>query len=111
MEYFKEGNLSKHMGTRPLQATVQNISKQILEGLRVIHQQGIAHRDLKPAVWFLPPESLLGRVGSRSAGGWTEHFRNFHVSHVGKTGGFRGVEADPGQGYYDPSHPGVNSSV
>jgi len=50
MEYLKEGDLTKHIG-RPLpQETVQNISKQILGGLKVMHQQGIAHRDLKPAV-------------------------------------------------------------
>ena len=50
MEYLKEGDLSKHIGRAlPLQ-TVQNISKQILEGLEVMHQQGITHRDLKPAV-------------------------------------------------------------
>ena len=50
MEYFKEGDLSKHMGTPLPEETVQNISNQILEGLNVMHQQGIAHRDLKPAV-------------------------------------------------------------
>ena len=50
MEYFKEGDLSKHTGTPLPQETVQNVSKQILEGLKVIHQHGIAHRDLKPAV-------------------------------------------------------------
>jgi len=48
MDYLKEGDLTKHIGA-PLQETVQNISKQILEDLRVMHQQGIAHRDLKPA--------------------------------------------------------------
>ena len=50
MEYFKEGDLSKHTGTPLPQETVQKISKQILEGLKVMHQHGIAHRDLKPAV-------------------------------------------------------------
>ena len=50
MEYLKEGDLSKHIGTPLLRVTVQNISKQILEGLKLMHHEGIAHRDLKPAV-------------------------------------------------------------
>ncbi|PUU79625.1 kinase-like domain-containing protein [Tuber borchii] len=53
MEYFKEGDLAKHIGTPLHQETVQNITKQILEGLKVMHEQGIAHRDLKPANIFV----------------------------------------------------------
>ena len=60
MEYLKEGDLTKHFGTPLHQETVQNITKQILEGLKVMHQQGIAHRDLKPAVWLLPLNTSLG---------------------------------------------------
>ncbi|KAG0643265.1 kinase-like domain-containing protein [Tuber brumale] len=52
MQYLQEGDLSKNMG-RPLPEAVQNISKQILEGLNVMHEQGIAHRDLKPANIFI----------------------------------------------------------
>jgi len=50
MEYLPEGDLTKHLGSPPQQETVQAISKQILEGLKVMHKKGIAHRDLKPAV-------------------------------------------------------------
>ncbi|PUU79621.1 kinase-like domain-containing protein [Tuber borchii] len=53
MEYFKEGDLSRHTSTPLPQETVQDISKQILEGLKVMHQHGIAHRDLKPANVFV----------------------------------------------------------
>jgi len=66
MEYLGEGDLTKHIGTPLPQETVQNISKQILEGLRVMHQQGIAHRDLKPAVWPWPPNSSLGYIASEN---------------------------------------------
>jgi len=50
MEYLPEGDLTKHLGWPLQQETVQTISKQILEGLKVMHQKGMAHRDLKPTV-------------------------------------------------------------
>ncbi|CUS11454.1 unnamed protein product, partial [Tuber aestivum] len=53
MEYLKEGDLTKHVGTLLPQETVQVITKQILEGLEVMHEEGIAHRDLKPANIFV----------------------------------------------------------
>ncbi|PUU79029.1 kinase-like domain-containing protein [Tuber borchii] len=53
MEYLEAGDLTKHIGAPLLQETVRHISKQILEGLNVMHQQGIAHRDLKPANIFV----------------------------------------------------------
>jgi len=53
MEYFQEGDLTKHISTPLSQETVQNISRQILEGLKVMHQEGITHRDVKPEVLSL----------------------------------------------------------
>ncbi|CUS11445.1 unnamed protein product, partial [Tuber aestivum] len=67
MEYLEEGDLTKHTGTPLPQITVRNISKQILEGLQVMHQEGIAHRDLKPANIFVvsmsPVRVKLGDFG------------------------------------------------
>ncbi|RPB00551.1 kinase-like protein [Choiromyces venosus 120613-1] len=53
LEYFENGDLGKHL-SRPLpQETVQKITKQLLEGLEIMHKEGIAHRDLKPENIFV----------------------------------------------------------
>ena len=83
MEYLEEGDLSNHIDTPLPQRTVQDISKQILEGLQVMHQQGIAHRDLKPAVWSLTPNTSLNYIAWQNTDECIEHFCSFHVSRVG----------------------------
>ena len=75
MEYLEEGDLTNHMDTPLPQGTVQNISKQILEGLEVMHQQGIAHRDLKPAVWSLTPNTSLSYIASQNTDEYVETAR------------------------------------
>ena len=50
MEYIPCGDLQKYM-TKPLPETeAQQITFQVLEGLALMHENGFAHRDLKPAV-------------------------------------------------------------
>ena len=83
MEYLKEGDLSKHIGLPLLQETVQRISKQILQGLKVMHQQGIAHRDLKPEVLIVTSKHLTGLCRITNTNGYIEHFCSFEVSCVG----------------------------
>ena len=113
MEYLEEGNLSKNISTlAPLpQETVKTISKQILEGLKVMHQEGITHGDIKPAVLALPSSTSLDHVSLQNANECIEHLCGFYVSCVGQTRGFWGVQMDPGSTYHNHSHPSANFNV
>ncbi len=47
MEYANAGDITKLFKDKP-QATIKLVIKGILEGLRYLHEQEIAHRDMKP---------------------------------------------------------------
>jgi calcium/calmodulin-dependent protein kinase I len=52
MEFLPRGDLQRHLdvvSTLP-EPDVQKITFQVLEGLSFMHENGFAHRDLKPAV-------------------------------------------------------------
>ncbi|OTB19818.1 hypothetical protein K445DRAFT_303478 [Daldinia sp. EC12] len=49
MEYIELGDLEHCIGvSRWAEKAIKETTKQILEGLKIMHQEGIAHRDLKP---------------------------------------------------------------
>jgi len=50
MEYPQDGDLTKYIGEPLPQETVKTISVQILEGVKIMHEEGMAHRDVKPSV-------------------------------------------------------------
>lgn len=52
MEYVPYGDLGQYMKDDPQTARVeaQEVTKQLLEGLAILHGEGICHRDLKPQV-------------------------------------------------------------
>jgi serine/threonine protein kinase len=56
MEYFPLGDLQNYLSLPLAEKEVQQITSQVLEGLSFMHDNGFAHRDLKPTVslGFLP---------------------------------------------------------
>ena len=50
MEYFKHGDLQSFMNSPLPERDVGIITRQLLEGLNVMHKYGFTHRDLKPQV-------------------------------------------------------------
>lgn len=54
MEYLRLGDLEKNLPAsgKLLEAEVKVITKQILDGLHIMHLESFAHRDLKPQVSF-----------------------------------------------------------
>ena len=55
MEYISHGHLRQYLEVERTESEVKSITRQLLEGLFVIHREGFAHRDLKPEVRPPPP--------------------------------------------------------
>ena len=57
MEYFPHGDLTNCVRGPALESEAQEIVRQLLAGLQVIHEYGITHRDLKPQNIFVAEKS------------------------------------------------------
>ncbi len=50
MVYLQLGDLQSHLAAPLEEVEASGITKQLLEGLVFMHDNGFAHRDMKPAV-------------------------------------------------------------
>jgi serine/threonine protein kinase len=60
MEYFELGDLEKHITESVTEDDAKDITTDVLNGLRIMHNENFAHRDLKPSNIFVvqkPPAS------------------------------------------------------
>lgn len=53
MEYFPLGDLQRYMDTQMPESQVKFIVSQLLEGLKIMHENQFTHRDLKPQNIFV----------------------------------------------------------
>ena len=62
MEYCELGDLETYLSSAPPlpETQAQEITFQMLEGVRYMHDNEFAHRDLKPAVRKFPASKLGG---------------------------------------------------
>lgn len=51
MEYVEYGDLSQYIRDQSARPEAREITSQLLEGITVLHERHICHRDLKPQVW------------------------------------------------------------
>jgi len=65
MEYFPLGDLQNYLSSPLPERDTQQVTHQVLEGLSFMHDNGFAHRDLKPNVsLFLPYTAKASHASS-----------------------------------------------
>jgi serine/threonine protein kinase len=52
MEYLEHGDLAQHINIISTEEEVRQITNNLLDGLKIMHGEGFAHRDLKPQVCY-----------------------------------------------------------
>lgn len=58
MEYIEHGHLGNYIAEYQKNVDTKEITSQILEGLVVLHEREICHRDLKPQVRYTLPHPI-----------------------------------------------------
>lgn len=60
MEYLPAGNLKEYMSRNGVfdEEVAKNVTEQILQGVHVLHENRIMHRDIKPEVWPPPADQF-----------------------------------------------------
>ncbi|KAA6413402.1 MAG: CAMK kinase [Lasallia pustulata] len=53
MEYFSYGDLAQYLESPLSEPEIKQITRDVVEGLRIMHAEGFAHRDLKPKNIFV----------------------------------------------------------
>ncbi|KAI9778689.1 MAG: hypothetical protein M1839_007920 [Geoglossum umbratile] len=105
MEYFELGDLEQHIKESLTEEDVKDITTDVLNGLRIMHNENFAHRDLKPSNIFV--------VQKPPASNWWVKIGDFGISKRAQDGltalrtqvGTLAYEAPEIRGYVDTDEP------
>ncbi|VUC36619.1 unnamed protein product [Clonostachys rosea] len=100
MEYMENGDLQEYLSVPFPEAEVKEIASQLLEGLSFMHENGFAHRDLKP----------VNVLVSKPSPNWWVKISDFGISKRAQEAstlfhtvvGTNGYLAPEVMGYYTP---------
>lgn len=87
MEFIEYGDLS-NMKPEDQRSNARDITQQILEGLEVLHERNICHRDLKPQVCSRAQKQYVHLLGADNI----EHTHRLAAANLGQDRGLRGFE-------------------
>jgi len=76
MEYIENGDLARYIPTISTEDEVRQISTDLLYGLKIMHVEGFAHRDLKPQVCPNNPSRIIHNSRLLTI------FCSFHKEHL-----------------------------
>ena len=85
MEYFPLGDLQRYMDTKMPESQVKFIVSQLLEGLKIMHENQFTHRDLKPQNIFVVEEKpfFWVKIGDFGISKRTTHDQTFLRTEIG----------------------------
>ncbi|KXX81529.1 Serine/threonine-protein kinase 17B [Madurella mycetomatis] len=113
MEYLPDGDLEHYKNASPpfLELDTTRIVRQLLGGVRYMHENGFAHRDLKPGNILISSTTPSWHIKIADFGISKQVFRGVTRQQTANMFGTMGYAAPEALGYYDESDNAITYTI